>query len=170
MYFFHLFYQRPITIIENELKDLCEKNDLKVEVSGRVKRPYSVFLKMQSKSLSFEQLSDVVGFRVLVENTADCYRALGIIHMRWAVVPGRFKDYISTPKRNDYQSIHTTIAGPSRQWVELQIRSREMHEIAERGVAAHSVYKDKGSAMNNELLSKESNAYNWLRHMLEALS
>jgi guanosine-3',5'-bis(diphosphate) 3'-pyrophosphohydrolase len=101
-----------------------------------------VFRKMQSKSLSFEQLSDVFGFRIIVDTEADCYRALGIVHMRWSVVPGRFKDYISTPKQNDYRSIHTTIVGPSRQRVELQIRTRLMQDIAERGVAAHALYKD----------------------------
>ncbi len=111
-------------------------------VKGRQKKPYSVFRKMQSKSLSFEQLSDVYGFRILVEDIPSCYRALGIVHTRWRVVPGRFKDYISTPKQNDYQSIHTTIVGPSRQRIELQIRTRRMHEIAEYGIAAHTLYKD----------------------------
>jgi guanosine-3',5'-bis(diphosphate) 3'-pyrophosphohydrolase len=159
-----------IITIENELKELFAENDVEAKVSGRLKKPYSVFRKMQSKSLSFEQLSDLVGFRVIVENAEVCYRALGIIHRRWAVVPGRFKDYISTPKQNDYRSIHTTIVGPSQQRVELQIRSEFMHAIAEQGVAAHTLYKDRMSVSNNEILSKESNAYTWLRHMLEALS
>lgn len=159
-----------IETIEKQLKDKFAESDLDAEVNGRLKKAYSVYRKMESKSLSFEQLSDLVGFRVIVDNKEDCYRALGIIHTTWAVVPGRFKDYISTPKQNDYRSLHTTIVGPSRQRVELQIRSRFMHDIAERGVAAHTLYKDRLSIANNELLSKESNAYNWLRHMLEALS
>lgn len=159
-----------ISTIESELKDLFSENDLDASVSGRLKQPYSVFRKMESKSLSFEQLSDLVGFRIIVDNLADCYRALGIIHTRWAVVPGRFKDYISTPKQNDYQSIHTTIVGPSRQRVELQIRSEYMHNIAERGVAAHAFYKDDLFESDADLLSKESNAYQWLRRMLEVLS
>ena len=157
-----------ITKIEDELRDLLVANGLTdAVVKGRQKRPYSVFRKMQSKSLSFEQLSDVYGFRIIVGDVPACYRALGIVHTRWRVVPGRFKDYISTPKQNDYRSIHTTIVGPSRQRIELQIRTKRMHEIAEYGIAAHALYKDGGA---NELLSKESSAYSWLRHTIEALS
>ncbi len=157
-----------ITKSEDELRDLLVANGLTdAVVKGRQKRPYSVFRKMQSKSLSFEQLSDVYGFRIIVGDVPACYRALGIVHTRWRVVPGRFKDYISTPKQNDYRSIHTTIVGPSRQRIELQIRTKRMHEIAEYGIAAHALYKDGGA---NELLSKESSAYSWLRHTIEALS
>ena len=120
-----------ITKIEDELRELLVANGLlNTSVKGRQKKPYSVFRKMQSKSLSFEQLSDVYGFRILVDDIPGCYRALGIVHTRWRVVPGRFKDYISTPKQNDYRSIHTTIVGPSRQRIELQIRTRRMHDIA----------------------------------------
>ncbi|MCL6707458.1 bifunctional (p)ppGpp synthetase/guanosine-3',5'-bis(diphosphate) 3'-pyrophosphohydrolase [Pseudomonas sp. R2.Fl] len=155
--------------IEDELQDLLVANGLLgATVKGRQKKPYSVFRKMQSKSLSFEQLSDVYGFRIVVEDIPSCYRALGIVHTRWRVVPGRFKDYISTPKQNDYRSIHTTIVGPSRQRIELQIRTRRMHEIAEYGIAAHALYKDKES--DGDLLSPESNAYSWLRHTIEALA
>ncbi|MBB4955812.1 guanosine-3',5'-bis(diphosphate) 3'-pyrophosphohydrolase [Agrobacterium vitis] len=157
--------------IEAELSELLVANGLlQAKVKGRQKKPYSVFRKMQSKSLSFEQLSDVYGFRVLVGDVAACYRALGIVHTRWRVVPGRFKDYISTPKQNDYRSLHTTIVGPSRQRIELQIRTARMHEIAEYGIAAHSLYKDGESGVEGELLSRESNAYSWLRHTIEALS
>jgi guanosine-3',5'-bis(diphosphate) 3'-pyrophosphohydrolase len=156
--------------IETELRDLLVVNGLShAIVKGRQKKPYSVFRKMQSKSLSFEQLSDVYGFRVLVEDIPDCYRALGIVHTRWRVVPGRFKDYISTPKQNDYRSLHTTIVGPSSQRIELQIRTRRMHEIAEYGIAAHTLYKE-GVNAEGELLSRESNAYSWLRHTIEALA
>ncbi|ATN33705.1 bifunctional (p)ppGpp synthetase/guanosine-3',5'-bis(diphosphate) 3'-pyrophosphohydrolase [Rhizobium sp. ACO-34A] len=157
--------------IEDELRELLVANGLvKASVKGRQKKPYSVFRKMQSKSLSFEQLSDVYGFRILVDDIPGCYRALGIVHSRWRVVPGRFKDYISTPKQNDYRSIHTTIVGPSRQRIELQIRTRRMHEIAEFGIAAHALYKDGENGEPGELLSRESNAYSWLRHTIEALA
>ena len=160
-----------ISKIEEELRELLVANGLlNPYVKGRQKKPYSVFRKMQSKSLSFEQLSDVYGFRILVDDIPACYRALGIVHTRWRVVPGRFKDYISTPKQNDYRSIHTTIVGPSRQRIELQIRTRRMHEIAEFGIAAHSLYKDGENTEGGELLSKESNAYSWLRHTIEALA
>jgi guanosine-3',5'-bis(diphosphate) 3'-pyrophosphohydrolase len=132
---------------------------------------------MESKALSFEQLSDVFGFRIIVDTEDDCYRALGVVHRKWNTVPGRFKDYISTPKQNDYRSIHTTIVGPSKQRVELQIRTREMHNVAEYGVAAHAIYKDKsveGKANGHDdadfAMSKDSNAYAWLRHTIESLS
>jgi guanosine-3',5'-bis(diphosphate) 3'-pyrophosphohydrolase len=160
-----------ITKIEDELRDLLVANGLvDAMVKGRQKKPYSVFRKMQSKSLSFEQLSDVYGFRIIVADIPSCYRALGIVHTRWRVVPGRFKDYISNPKQNDYRSIHTTIVGPSRQRIELQIRTKRMHEIAEYGIAAHALYKDKEGIEGSDLLSKESNAYSWLRHTIEALA
>jgi guanosine-3',5'-bis(diphosphate) 3'-pyrophosphohydrolase len=127
---------------------------------------------MESKGLSFEQLSDIFGFRVLVDSVIDCYRALGAIHTTWQTVPGRFKDYISTPKQNDYRSIHTTIVGPSRQRVELQIRTVAMDDIAEYGVAAHSIYKDKRGQPDSEAqkMTKESRAYGWLRNTIEQLS
>ena len=157
--------------IEDELRELLVANGLlNTFVKGRQKQPYSVFRKMQSKSLSFEQLSDVYGFRIIVDDIPACYRALGIVHTRWRVVPGRFKDYISTPKQNDYRSIHTTIVGPSRQRIELQIRTKRMHEIAEYGIAAHALYKDGEGGGDGELLSRESNAYSWLRHTIEALA
>ncbi|TIL44730.1 MAG: bifunctional (p)ppGpp synthetase/guanosine-3',5'-bis(diphosphate) 3'-pyrophosphohydrolase, partial [Mesorhizobium sp.] len=120
----------------------------------------------------FEQLSDIFGFRVVVDTVEDCYRALGAIHTTWSMVPGRFKDYISTPKQNDYRSIHTTIVGPSRQRVELQIRTYQMNKIAEYGVAAHSIYKDSGGKVNGtaHAISKETNAYAWLRRTIEQLA
>ncbi|MBB3310974.1 guanosine-3',5'-bis(diphosphate) 3'-pyrophosphohydrolase [Rhizobium sp. BK196] len=157
--------------IEAELRDLLIANGLtSAYVKGRQKKPYSVFRKMQSKSLSFEQLSDVYGFRLIVEDIPSCYRALGIVHTRWRVVPGRFKDYISTPKQNDYRSLHTTIVGPSMQRIELQIRTKRMHEIAEFGIAAHTLYKDGATNADGDILSRESNAYSWLRHTIEALA
>ncbi|MBV9556938.1 MAG: bifunctional (p)ppGpp synthetase/guanosine-3',5'-bis(diphosphate) 3'-pyrophosphohydrolase, partial [Pseudolabrys sp.] len=109
------------------------------------------------------------GCRVVVKTLADCYQALGIVHTTWPVVPGRFKDYISTPKQNDYRSIHTTLIGPGKQRVELQIRTTEMHEIAEYGIAAHALYKDQGGTPT-EMLSRESSAYAWLRRTIELLA
>ena len=124
---------------------------------------------MERKSVGFEQLSDIFGFRVIVKTVADCYQALGIVHTTWPMVPGRFKDYISTPKANDYRSIHTTVIGPGKQRVELQIRTTEMHEIAEYGIAAHALYKDTAGSPT-ELLSRESSAYAWLRRTIELLA
>ncbi|MER9468408.1 bifunctional (p)ppGpp synthetase/guanosine-3',5'-bis(diphosphate) 3'-pyrophosphohydrolase [Mesorhizobium sp. M0482] len=158
--------------IEKALSTLFDKYSIKAEVKSRQKKPWSVFRKMEAKALSFEQLSDIFGFRVVVETVEDCYRALGAIHTSWSMVPGRFKDYISTPKQNDYRSIHTTIVGPSRQRVELQIRTYQMNKIAEYGVAAHSIYKDTGGKMNGaaHAISKETNAYAWLRRTIEQLA
>ncbi|UWU08829.1 RelA/SpoT family protein [Sinorhizobium medicae] len=157
--------------IEEELSELLQAEGLAdAQVKGRQKKPYSVFRKMQSKSLSFEQLSDVWGFRIIVSDIPACYRALGIVHTRWRVVPGRFKDYISTPKQNDYQSIHTTIIGPSRQRIELQIRTKRMHEIAEYGIAAHALYKDRDTVSGDLTRTPTSNAYSWLRRTIESLA
>ncbi|RST82811.1 bifunctional (p)ppGpp synthetase/guanosine-3',5'-bis(diphosphate) 3'-pyrophosphohydrolase [Aquibium carbonis] len=158
--------------IEASLKTLFEKYGLQATVTSRQKKPWSVFRKMESKALSFEQLSDIFAFRVIVDEVEDCYRALCAIHTSWSMVPGRFKDYISTPKQNDYRSIHTTIVGPSRQRVELQIRTWQMHKVAEYGVAAHSIYKDMGGKLNGagHAISKETNSYGWLKRTIEALS
>ncbi|MBX9464673.1 MAG: bifunctional (p)ppGpp synthetase/guanosine-3',5'-bis(diphosphate) 3'-pyrophosphohydrolase [Aquamicrobium sp.] len=158
--------------IEHALSELFVEHALYAEVKSRRKKPWSVFRKMETKAISFEQLSDLIGFRVILANVEDCYRALGAIHTRWSMVPGRFKDYISTPKQNDYRSIHTTIVGPSRQRVELQIRTQAMDAVAEYGVAAHSIYKDHGSKpeVAGHTISKDTNAYAWLRQTIEALS
>ncbi len=158
--------------IETALSGLFDKHDIKAVVKSRQKKPWSVFRKMETKALSLEQLSDIFGFRVLVDTVDQCYRALGAIHTTWSMVPGRFKDYISTPKQNDYRSIHTTIVGPSRQRVELQIRTFEMNDVAEYGVAAHSIYKDFGNRPNGagHGVSRDTNAYGWLRRTIEVLS
>jgi len=158
--------------IERALAEQFKEHNINATVKSRQKKPWSVFRKMETKALSFEQLSDIFGFRVLVDKLEDCYRALGVIHSTWSMVPGRFKDYISTPKQNDYRSIHTTIVGPSRQRVELQIRTREMDFVAEYGVAAHTVYKDFGSTtqIQGHQISKDTNAYGWLRRTIEALA
>ncbi|MEM1138855.1 MAG: bifunctional (p)ppGpp synthetase/guanosine-3',5'-bis(diphosphate) 3'-pyrophosphohydrolase [Pseudomonadota bacterium] len=129
--------------IEQDLKGVLEDGGLTVRVKGRRKTPYSTWSKMQDKEISFEQLSDIVGFRIIVENEEDIYRALGIIHRTWPTVPGRFKDYLSTPKPNGYRSLHTAVVGPQKQRVEVQIRTQEMDDIAEYGVAAHWRYKER---------------------------
>ncbi|RXF73868.1 RelA/SpoT family protein [Hansschlegelia zhihuaiae] len=146
-----------------------EAQGIDAQVSGRAKKPYAIWRKMERKSVAFEQLSDVFGFRVIVSDVPNCYRALGALHSGWPVVPGRFKDYVSTPKENDYRSIHTTIVGPGHQRVELQIRTDAMHRFAEYGIAAHALYKD-GLGGDVEALSRESRAYGWLRRTVELLA
>src|SRR5271157_4307620 len=158
-----------ISEIENQLSKNLKKNGLTARVYGRRKRPFSIWTKMERKSIGFEQLSDIFGFRVVMDDLEACYRALGVVHTTWPVVPGRFKDYISTPKQNDYRSIHTTVIGPGNQRVELQIRTEEMDQIAEFGIAAHAFYKD-GVGSPTELLKRESNAFAWLRHTIAILS
>ena len=158
-----------ISDIEGELTEQLARRGIGAEVKGRQKAPYSVFRKMEHKSIAFEQLSDIFGFRIVVKDVEDCYRALGVVHMKWPTVPGRFKDYISTPKQNDYRSIHTTVVGPGRQRVELQVRTRDMHDIAEYGIAAHALYKD-GRVGDPDKLTHESRAYNWLRRTIELLA
>ncbi|MEI2387709.1 bifunctional (p)ppGpp synthetase/guanosine-3',5'-bis(diphosphate) 3'-pyrophosphohydrolase [Breoghania sp. JC706] len=157
--------------IERDLTERLAERHIQSTVRGRMKRPYSIFRKMEQKSIGFEQLSDIYGFRVVVEDVETCYAVLGVIHTAWPTVPGRFKDYISTPKQNDYRSIHTTVVGPSRQRVELQIRTREMDRVAEYGIAAHALYKDgvKGGR-NIARLADESRAYEWLRQTIDMLS
>jgi GTP diphosphokinase / guanosine-3',5'-bis(diphosphate) 3'-diphosphatase len=161
--------QDLISEIERQLTGKLADRGIKAEVRGRQKKPYSIWRKMERKSVGFEQLSDIFGFRVLVGSPEECYRALGIVHTTWPVVPGRFKDYISTPKQNDYRSLHTTVIGPGRQRVELQIRTVGMHQIAEYGIAAHALYKDAHGSPS-EMLSRESSAYAWLRRTIELLA
>jgi GTP diphosphokinase / guanosine-3',5'-bis(diphosphate) 3'-diphosphatase len=158
-----------ISEIEQQLARKLADSGIAAEVSGRRKRAYSIWRKMERKAVGFEQLSDIFGFRVVVGSVAECYQALGIVHTTWPVVPGRFKDYISTPKQNDYRSLHSTVIGPGKQRVELQIRTREMQQIAEYGIAAHALYKDDAGSPT-EMLSRESNAYAWLRRTIELLA
>ena len=145
-----------------ELKLVLANNGISAEISGREKTPYSIWRKMQTNEVGFEQLSDIMAFRVVVSNLEDCYKTLGVAHRRYPVVPMRFKDYISTPKPNGYQSIHTGVFGPEHQRIELQIRTSDMHAIAESGVAAHWNYK-QGEA------SKDGKQYRWLRELLDIL-
>ena len=171
-------FERSGDVIDEIVRDLGERlraSGIDAEVVGRAKRPYSIWRKMDRKAIAFEQLSDIYGFRVIVDDVVDCYRALGIVHMGWPTVPGRFKDYISTPKQNDYRSLHTTVVGPRHQRVELQIRTREMHGVAEYGIAAHAVYKDvvpgngNGAGQNGKVVT-ESRAYEGLRRLIEMLT
>ena len=158
-----------IAKIETALAQEFSARDIVADVRGRQKQPYSVWRKMERKSIAFEQLSDIYGFRVLLANVEDCYRVLGIIHTKWPCVPNRFKDYISTPKQNDYRSLHTTVIGPGSQRVELQLRTADMHDIAEHGIAAHALYKD-GRMNGGTGLNHESRAYGWLRHTIDLLN
>jgi GTP diphosphokinase / guanosine-3',5'-bis(diphosphate) 3'-diphosphatase len=159
--------------IEVALSKELEANGLKAEVKGREKRAYSIWRKMERKHLALDQLSDIFAFRILVDRIDECYRTLGVVHRTWRAVPGRFKDYISNPKQNDYRSIHTIVIGPHSMRVEMQIRTSLMHEIAERGVAAHTLYKDATEETEAEqgvqVPAAESNAYRWLRHLMDVL-
>ena len=143
-----------------ELRRVLDEAGLKAHIEGREKSPYSIWRKMQRKNIAFEQLSDIMAFRVTVDTVEQCYQTLGIIHSRYHVVPGRFKDYISTPKPNQYQSLHTGIIGPEQQRIEIQIRTHSMHEVAELGVAAHWGYK-QGDVRTDGL------QYRWLRELLD---
>ena len=148
--------------IVGQLKRLMDEHGVKAEISGREKKPYSIWRKMQRDSINFEQLSDIMAFRVMVDSVEEVYRVLGVIHSSYPVVPGRFKDYVSTPKPNGYRSVHTGVFGPKGERIEVQIRTHEMHEVAERGVAAHWNYK-QGTG------STEGPQYRWLRELLEIL-
>ncbi|WP_456388348.1 RelA/SpoT family protein [Profundibacter sp.] len=134
--------------ITDDIRFILRRDDIRAEVLGRAKKPYSIWRKMEEKEQGFSRLSDIYGFRVIVDSEADCYRVLGAIHQRWRAVPGRFKDYISQPKSNGYRSIHTTVSGRDGKRVEVQIRTRQMHDVAESGVAAHWSYRD-GVRANN---------------------
>ena len=141
------------------------ESSIQGEVYGRVKHLYSIWRKMQVQSIDFEQIHDVIAFRVIVANVAQCYESLGLIHSLWKPVPGRFKDYIAIPKPNMYQSLHTTVIGPRAERIEIQIRTSEMHKIAEEGVAAHWAYKE---GKNGEAPSaKDAAKFGWLRQLLE---
>ena len=145
-----------------ELQTTLDAGGLEAAVTGREKSPYSIWRKMQRKNIGFEQLSDIMAFRIVVDTLEECYQALGVIHSHYPVVPGRFKDYISTPKPNGYRSLHTGVIGPERQRIEIQIRTREMHEVSELGVAAHWSYKQ-------DAVRTEGTQYRWLRELLDIL-
>lgn len=155
--------------IEADLAAKLEENGFDAEVSHREKRPYSIWRKMNNKQISLEQLSDIYGFRVVVKSVDDCYRVLGMVHTNWRAVPGRFKDYISNPKPNDYRSLHTSIVGARIQRVELQIRTKQMHRVAEYGIAAHALYKDEALFFEEPVNMASSSAYQWLRTLVDQL-
>lgn len=159
--FLHETSENPVEKILQELKDVFVSVGIVAQVSGREKTPYSIWVKMQSKNIAFEQLSDIMAFRVAVESVEQCYQVLGIIHSHYSVVPGRFKDFISTPKPNGYQSLHTTVIGPLSHRIEIQIRTHEMHRVAELGVAAHWQYKQGEQ--------HDGRQYAWLRGLLDIM-
>jgi guanosine-3',5'-bis(diphosphate) 3'-pyrophosphohydrolase len=159
--FLHETTENPVEKILAELKEVMNEAGIDSSITGREKTPYSIWIKMQSKNIAFEQLSDIMAFRIAVDSVEQCYRVLGIIHSYYSVVPGRFKDFISTPKPNGYQSIHTTVIGPLNHRIEIQIRTHEMHRIAELGVAAHWQYKQGDS--------HDGRQYAWLRGLLEIM-
>jgi GTP pyrophosphokinase/guanosine-3',5'-bis(diphosphate) 3'-pyrophosphohydrolase len=151
--------------ITADIRAELEKAQIEADVYGRAKKPYSIWRKMQEKDLAFSRLSDIYGFRVICTSEQDCYRILGVIHQRWRAVPGRFKDYISQPKSNGYRSIHTTVSGRDAKRVEVQIRTRQMHEVAEAGVAAHWSYRDGVRARNPFAVDPSK----WIASMTERL-
>ncbi len=151
--------------IIGDLERLMKDSNIASEVTGREKTRYSIWKKMQRKNVAFEQLSDIMAFRIVVDDMAECYHALGIIHSNFPVVPGRFKDFISTPKPNGYRSIHTTVIGPENQRIEIQIRTRDMHSEADLGVAAHWSYKQ--GHPKAEMMDVKK--FRWLRELLEIM-
>lgn len=157
--------------VQEALKTIREKLNeagiTKASVDGREKKPYSIWKKMEMKNITFEQLSDIIAFRIVVPTVADCYHALGVIHANYHTIPGRFKDFISTPKSNGYQSLHTAVIGPGQQRVEVQIRTHDMHEIAEYGLAAHWVYKQVGAPDDDS--QHDGKQFRWVRELLEIL-
>ncbi|WP_106874020.1 RelA/SpoT family protein [Candidatus Phycorickettsia trachydisci] len=153
------------SLIENiviELTDVLASHGLKAEVCGRQKEPYSIWTKMVNKNIAFDNLSDIMGFRILVGTQDDCYKALGIIHSSFKVLPGTFHDFISIPKQNGYQSLHTLIIGPMQKQIEIQIRTYEMHQVAEVGLAAHWTYKQGYQDKNTE-------QYRWMRELISII-
>ena len=150
--------------ISLKFSELLNEHMIAAEIVGREKTPFSIWRKVQKKRTSLEQITDIIGFRVIVNNVEDCYKTLGIIHKKWNCIPGKFKDYISSPKINDYQSLHTAVIGPNRRPIEIQIRTMPMHEFAERGIASH--WKYKSSEKFNSLTWKE---YDWLADLVEII-
>ena len=155
---------RYITDVCKTLSSRLASQNFAAEVHGRAKHLYSVFRKMKAQQSGLDGVHDLIAFRVVVESLSDCYATLGVIHSQWTPVPGRFKDYIALPKPNMYQSLHTTVIGPGRERIEIQIRTHEMHRVAERGIAAHWKYKDKGGG---GIADQDAARFSWLRQLLE---
>ena len=150
--------------ISDQFTKILLRNSLDNKIFGREKTPFSIWRKIQKKRTSLEQITDIIGFRIILKNVEDCYKALGVLHSKWNCIPGRFKDYISSPKLNKYQSIHTAIIGPNKRPIEIQLRTMQMHEFAERGIASH--WKYKSSEKFNSLTWKE---YDWLADLVEII-
>jgi len=150
--------------ISLQFSGLLNDHKINAEIIGREKTPFSIWRKVQKKRISLEQISDIIGFRIILDSVEDCYKALGIFHKEWNCIPGKFKDYISSPKINKYQSLHTSIIGPNRRPIEIQLRTLQMHEYAERGIASH--WKYKSSEKFNSLTWKE---YDWLADLVEII-
>ena len=150
--------------ISFKFSDLLKQNNLNTIIIGREKTPFSIWRKVQKKRVSLERITDIMGFRIILDSVEDCYKALGIFHNKWNCIPGRFKDYISSPKINNYKSLHTSIIGPNKRPIEIQIRTMSMHEFAERGIASH--WKYKSSEKFSLLTWKE---YDWLKDLVEII-
>jgi len=150
--------------ISFQFSDILNQHELNAQIIGREKTPFSIWRKLQKKRISLEEISDIIGFRIIVDEVEDCYKALGIFHSKWNCIPGKFKDYISSPKINKYQSLHTAIIGPNKRPIEIQVRTLPMHEFAERGIASH--WKYKSSEKFNSLTWKE---YDWLKDLVEII-
>jgi len=150
--------------ISKELTEMLKKENITAEIIGREKTPFSIWRKIQKKRISLEQITDIVGFRIILKSIPECYKAMGVFHSKWNSIPGRFKDYISTPKLNNYQSIHTSIIGPKKRTIEIQLRTKQMDEFAQRGIASH--WKYKSSEKVNLITLKE---YDWLRDLVEII-
>jgi len=155
--------ERYITDVTHRLERMLVERGFAVEVTGRAKHLYSIYRKMKQQQLDFEQIFDFVAFRVHTETVSDCYAALGVVHSQWTPVPGRFKDYIALPKPNGYQSLHTTVIGPGSKRIEVQIRTHEMHRVAEQGIAAHWKYKEQSGGLD----AKDAARFAWLRQLVE---
>ena len=148
----------------NEFENLLKKNNIDFEIFSREKTPFSIWRKIQKKRTSLEQITDIIGFRIILKNIENCYKTLGFFHSKWNCIPGKFKDYISSPKINKYKSIHTAIIGPNKRPIEIQLRTKQMHEFAQRGIASH--WKYKSSEKFNSLTWKE---YDWLADLVEII-
>ena len=166
-----LEHGRAIAGVSREVERVLEEAGVHAQVFGRQKTPYSIWRKLQRKSVGFSSLSDIYGFRVIVEAEDDCYRALGVIHRAWPMVPERFKDFISTPKSNNYRSLHTTVVGPSGLRIEMQIRTEPMDRVAEDGVAAHWAYKNKSYGFDKEAMEQDGgrDPLQNLRHLVQVI-
>ncbi len=150
--------------ISDEFFEILKLKNIEPKIVGREKTPFSIWRKIQKKRTSLEQITDIIGFRIILDNIEDCYKALGIFHSKWNCIPGKFKDYISSPKINKYQSLHTAIIGPNKRPIEIQLRTKQMHDFAERGIASH--WKYKSSEKFNSLTWKE---YDWLADLVEII-